>query len=293
MTVEHIRKWQVGDVEIVRIVEVNAHENPFTMLSADITPEMALKHDWLVPNFATPDGRMKISFQCFVLRSGKDRVMIDTCIGNDREREYPIFTNMQTTFLDDLKVAGYPRETITKVLCTHLHFDHVGWNTMKVDGKWVPTFPNARYLFGRQEYEHWQMLKETGGYHDFGHLEDSIDPVTDAGLADFIESTMQITDEVSLIPTPGHTPGHVSVLIRSRGQEAIITGDMMHHPIQLAESDRAGNFDMDKEQGVATRKAMFERVADRDVLLIGTHFCDPSSGYVVRDGANWKLKAAG
>ncbi len=112
------------------------------------------------------------------------------------------------------------------------------------------------------------MLKETGGYHDFGHLEDSIDPVTEAGLADFIEATTKITDEVSLIPTPGHTPGHVSVLIRSKGQEAIITGDMMHHPIQLAESDRTGNFDMDQEQGIATRKAMFERVADKDVLLI-------------------------
>jgi glyoxylase-like metal-dependent hydrolase (beta-lactamase superfamily II) len=290
MAAEHIRKWHVGDVEIVRIVEVNAHEDPFTMLSEDLTPEIAKQHRWLVPHFATREGRMKISFQAFALRSGKERIMIDTCIGNDREREYPIFTNMQTSFLEDLKAAGFPRESITKVLCTHLHFDHVGWNTMKVNAKFVPTFPNARYLFGRKEYEHWQMLKRTGGYHDFSHLADSVDPVTEAGLADFIEPSTKITDEVSLVPTPGHTPGHVSVLIKSRGAEAIITGDMMHHPIQFAESDRTGNFDMDKEQGVRTRKEMFRRLEDKDILVIGSHFCDPSSGYVVRDKDHWKLK---
>jgi glyoxylase-like metal-dependent hydrolase (beta-lactamase superfamily II) len=290
MAAEHIRKWQIGDVEIVRIVEVNAHEDPFTMLSEDLTPEIAKQHRWLMPHFATPEGRMKISFQAFALRSGKERIMIDTCIGNDREREYPIFTNMQTSFLEDLKAAGYARESITKVLCTHLHFDHVGWNTMKVNGRFVPTFPNARYLFGRKEYDHWQMLKKTGGYHDFSHLVDSVDPVTEAGLADFIEPSTKITDEVSLVPTPGHTPGHVSVMIKSRGAEAIITGDMMHHPIQFAESGRTGNFDMDKEQGVKTRKEMFKSLEDKDILVIGSHFCDPSSGYVVRDRNHWKLK---
>jgi len=293
MAVEHIRKWQIGDVEVVRIVEVNAHEDPFEMLSEGLTADIARKHDWLVPHFATAEGRMMISFQAFVLRSGKDRVMIDTCIGNDREREFPIFTNMHTSFLEDLEFAGYPRASITRVLCTHLHFDHVGWNTMKVNGRFVPTFPNARYLFGRKEYDHWQMLKRTGGYHDVSHLVDSIDPITEAGLADFIEPTASITEEVSLVPTPGHTPGHVSVIIRSKGAEAIITGDMMHHPIQFAESGRTTNFDMDKEQGIRTRKEMFGRLADKDILVIGTHFCDPTSGYVVRDGENWRLKVGG
>ncbi len=292
MATEHIRKWQIGDVEIVRIVEVNAHEDPFAMLSADLTPEIALSHDWLFPHFATPDGRMKISFQAFVLKSGDDRLMIDTCIGNDREREYDIFTNMQTSFLEDLEFAGYPRTSVTKVLCTHLHFDHVGWNTMKVNGKFVPTFPNARYLFGKKEYAHWQALKKSGGYHDFAHLADSVDPITDAGLADFIDPTARITDEVSLILTPGHTPGHVSVLIQSAGKQAIITGDMMHHPIQLAESDSRGNFDMDKDQALKTRQDMFRRVEDKDILIIGSHFCDPSSGHVVRDGNHWKLRVA-
>ena len=292
MAAEHIRKWQIGDVEVVRIVEVNDHEDPFAMLSEDLTPEIALKHKWMFPNFATPEGNMKISFQAFVLKSGNDKVMIDTCIGNDRQREFDIFTNMHTSFLEDLESVGYPRDSITKVLCTHLHFDHVGWNTMKVGDKFVPTFPNARYLFGQKEYDHWQMLKRTGGYHSFEHLEDSVDPITEAGLADFIGPDMKITDEVSLFPTPGHTPGHVSVLIQSAGQEAIITGDMMHHPIQMAEIDARGNFDMDKEQALTTRKEMLGRIADKDILIIGSHFCDPSSGYVVREGNAWKLKIA-
>jgi len=290
MAVEHIRKWKIGDVEVVRIVEVNAHEDPFDVLMPGATPELAKQYDWLFPHFATPDGRMKISFQAFVLRSGTQKIMIDTCIGNDREREYPIFTNMQTSFIEDLTAAGYAPETVAKVLCTHMHFDHVGWNTRKVNGRWVPTFPNARYLFGRKEYEHWQMLKRTGGYHDFTHLEDSIDPITSVGLADFIEPNFKITDEVSLVPTPGHTPGHVSVHISSKGQEGFITGDMLHHPLQLAEADCPGNFDMDKEQGVKTRKAMFERLGDKKILVIGSHFSDPTAGYIVRDKNNWRFK---
>ncbi|HEY6904054.1 MAG TPA: MBL fold metallo-hydrolase [Candidatus Acidoferrales bacterium] len=289
MARENIRKWKIGDVEVVRIVEV-LHEDPFEVLLPGATPEVAKQYDWLFPHFATPAGHMKIWFQAFVLRSGKEKIMIDTCIGNDRQREFPIFCNMQSSFIEDLTDAGYAPESVAKVLCTHMHFDHVGWNTRKVNGRWVPTFPNARYLFGRKEYEHWKMLERTGGYHDVTHLSDSIDPITDAGLADFIEPTHRLTDEVTLVSTPGHTPGHVSVLISSNGQEGFITGDMLHHPIQLAEIERPGNFDMDKEQGIKTRKAMFERLADKNILIIGSHFSDPTAGYIIRDKKNWRFK---
>ena len=161
---------------------------------------------------------MKISFQAFVLRSRGKSVMIDTCIGADRKREYDVFCNLKTSFLEDLAAAGFPAASIHAVLCTHLHFDHVGWNTRLVDGRWVPTFPQARYLFGKQEFDHWTHLRNTGGYHDVEHLHDSIDPVVAAGLVDYITPDYQVTDEVSLFPTPGHTPGHVSVLIRSQGR---------------------------------------------------------------------------
>ena len=198
---------------------------------------------------------------------------------------------MQTTFLEDLDRGRLPApKTVNTVMCTHLHFDHVGWNTRKVNGKWVPTFPQARYLFGKQEYEHWQHLRDTGGYHDFASPRrfDRPDHRSEAARV-HRALTIGITDEVWLEPTPGHTPGHVSVHIRSRGEEAVITCDMMHHPIQLADPDMHGNFDMDKEQGARTRRAFVERYADKKVMIIGTHFCDPTSGWIVRDGAAWKL----
>jgi glyoxylase-like metal-dependent hydrolase (beta-lactamase superfamily II) len=290
MSIETVKHWQIGGVTVARIVEVNAWQDPITMLLPDAPPDYMLQFKWLQPHFATPEGKMIISFQCFVLSSRGRNVMIDTCIGADREREFPVFTNMQTTFLEDLAFAGFPRETITDVLCTHLHFDHVGWNTRKINGKWVPTFPQARYYFGRREWAHWKHLRETNGYHHMEHLKDAIDPVMEAGLVELIDPDFQLTDEVSLIPTPGHTPGHVSVLIRSQGQSAVITGDLMHNPIQIAVPATEARFDMDKAQAARTREEFVKRFNDTDTLVIGSHFSDPTSGHIVPDGAAWKLK---
>ena len=289
MAAEHIRHWRIGEVEIARIVEVNAFEDNISMLLKDETAEYVRRQGWLRPHFATAEGQMKISFQAFVLRSRGKSVMIDTCIGADRKREYDVFCNLQTTFLADLAAAGFPAESIDAVLCTHLHFDHVGWNTRLVDGHWVPTFPQARYLFGKAEFDHWAHLRATGGYHHFGHLVDAVDPIVAAGLVDYITPEYQLTDEVSLFPTPGHTPGHVSVLIRSGDQAAVITGDLMHHPIQLIDPTREGNFDMDKPQAAQTRQAFVDRFGDTRVLVIGSHFCDPTGGWIVRHGSGWKL----
>src|SRR5690349_21401356 len=290
MAKENIKHWKIGDVEVARIVEVNAFEDNMWMLLDGATEEFVQQYKWMVPHFATPSGKMIISFQCFVLRSKGRTVMIDTCIGADRKREYDVFCNLKTTFLQDLEAAGYPASSIHTVMCTHLHFDHVGWNTHLLNGKWVPTFPQARYLFGRKEYDHWVHMRNTGGYHDFEHMHDSIDPVIEAGLVDFIGPEHKITDEVTLFPTPGHTPGHVSVMIRSRGAEAVITGDMLHHPIQFIDPQRPGNFDMDKEQGGRTRQAFVDRFADTKTLIIGSHFAEPTSGWIVRDGKTWKLR---
>ena len=292
MAIEHVRTWKVGKVEVSRIVEVNGFADDIAMLFQGGTPQLLLQYPWLQPHFATPAGLMKISFQAFVLRSRGRSIMIDTCIGADRKREYEVFCNLRTTFLEDLAAAGFPRESISAVLCTHLHFDHVGWNTRWVEGQWVPTFPQARYLFGQREFEHWRHLRDTGGYHNIEHLHDAIDPVVAAGLVDYVGTDHQITDEVSLFPTPGHTPGHVSVLIRSRGEEAVITGDLMHHPIQLAEPSRPANFDMDKLQAALTRQAFVERFANSKVLVIGSHFCDPTAGWIVRNGHGWKFTVA-
>jgi glyoxylase-like metal-dependent hydrolase (beta-lactamase superfamily II) len=154
----------------------------------------------------------------------------------------------------------------------------------------VPTFPKARYLFSRTEYDHWQMLRDTGGYHGINHLSDAVDPVVAAGLVDFIPHDYAITEEIRLLPTPGHTPGHVSVYINSQGSEAVITGDMMHHPIQVAMPEHPATFDMDKPAGAKTRVEFVNRFQEKPVLVIGSHFADPGAGYIVRNGATCTLK---
>jgi glyoxylase-like metal-dependent hydrolase (beta-lactamase superfamily II) len=193
---------------------------------------------------------------------------------------------MHSPFLRDLAAAGFPRESIDLVLCTHLHVDHVGWNTMLEGGRWVPTFPNARYLINRVEWEHWSRF-EAGNYRD--PIEDSVRPIVEGGFADFVESNHRITGEVWLEPTPGHTPGHASVRISSKGEDAIITGDLMHHPIQCAEPDWSSGFDSDADAARATRRAFLERYGDRPILVLGTHFATPTAGRIVRDGKAWRF----
>jgi glyoxylase-like metal-dependent hydrolase (beta-lactamase superfamily II) len=290
MAIENIFTWKIGDVEITRIVEVNGWEDDINMLWPDGAPEDVQKYPWLKPHWATDEGKMIISFQCFVMRTPDHQIMLDTCIGADRQREFDVFTNMQTDFLNDLSAAGFNREEIDIVLCTHLHFDHVGWNTHLVDGEWIPTFPNARYLFGKQEYEHWKMLEETKGYHDLNHMADAVQPVIEAGLVDLIEPDHKPCPEITLRPTPGHTPGHVSINIESKGEKAIITGDLMHCPIQLEEPQRIVRFDMDQEQGAKTRQDFVDDLANSETLVIGSHFADPSAGYVISDGDGCRLQ---
>jgi glyoxylase-like metal-dependent hydrolase (beta-lactamase superfamily II) len=170
------------------------------------------------------------------------------------------------------------------VLCTHLHVDHVGWNTRLEGDRWVPTFPKARYLFGRVELEHWQRAV---GADDRQILADSVQPVIDAGLAEAVEIDHALTAEVRLEPTPGHTPGHVSVRIASHGAQAVITGDLMHHPVQCSEPDWHSHFDSDVQQARLTRRAFLGEQADRPVLVLGTHFAPPTGGWVVSAGPVW------
>jgi glyoxylase-like metal-dependent hydrolase (beta-lactamase superfamily II) len=290
MAIEHMKTWKVGRVEITRLVEVWKWEDDIWMVLEDSKPAIVHTQPWLLPDHVTPEGRMFINFQAFVVTAGHRRIMVDTCIGADRERQFPVFTNMRTTFMQDLASLGIGPMDIDTVLCTHLHFDHVGWNTHLVDGRWVPTFPQARYLFSRKEYDHWLMLRETGGYHGINHLSDAVDPVIEAGLVDFIPDDHALSEEIRLFPTPGHTPGHISVYISSQGQEAVITGDMMHHPIQVALPEHAATFDMDKPTGAKTRSEFVQRFTEKPVLVIGSHFADPGAGYIVRHGDGRKLK---
>ena len=281
-----VSRWTIGAVTIARVVEIEG-PSPGTFLFAEATPERLLQHAWLKPHFLTEDGRSIGAIHAFIIESEGRRIVVDTCIGNDKPRTIPNWNLRQGRFLEDLAEAGFARERVDTVLCTHLHVDHVGWNTMLVNGRWVPTFPNARYLLGRAEWEHWS--REPPG-PDRDARDDSVRPVLEAGLADLVAIDHRITSEVFLEPTPGHTPGHVSVRIVSHGEEAVITGDLMHHPVQCAEPDWANRFDVDPAAARRTRRAFLERHADRPVLVLGTHFATPTGGRVVRDGAVWRFQ---
>lgn len=279
--------WEVGDVRITSVAELDDVALPGEAVIPRATAEAVQRHPWLIPHFATADGMIRMRIQLLVVESQGRRIAIDTCLGNDKPRTNPFFAMLQTTFLDDLVGAGFPPESFDAVICTHLHVDHVGWNTMLVDGEWVPTFPNARYLIGRVESEHWDAY----GIHEDGDVYgDSVRPVIDAGLVDLVEFGHRVTDEIVLEPTPGHSPGHQSVHITSQGHEALITGDVMHHPIQCCEPDFESAFDSDADAARAMRREVLTRYAGTDVLVIGTHFGGPGSGHVVADGDAWRVE---
>ena len=281
-----VARWQIGDVSVTRVVELEtASIGKFVL--PDAVPEEVRGIEWLRPHFLDDEGRIVLSVHALVVDSQGRRIVVDTCVGNDKPRPMPAWNEMRGPFLRDLEAAGTPRESIDAVVCTHLHVDHVGWNTMLVDGRWVPTFPNARYLLGVEEWGYWQTEPDADSADV---MVDSVRPVLEAGLVDLVAPDHRITDEVWLEPTPGHTPGHVSVRISAGGQDAVITGDVMHHPCQMARPEWASSFDYDPDAARKTRRDFLDRYADRPVLVIGTHFTTPTAGRIVRDGDAYRFE---
>jgi glyoxylase-like metal-dependent hydrolase (beta-lactamase superfamily II) len=281
--------WQVGCVKITRVVELEVPigYNPEAPFLAGATPEALRRHAWLYPHFVNEKDQLLLSIHALLVEAPGLRLVVDTCVGNDKPRHLTRGQPLATPFLQHLADAGWSRESVDRVVCTHMHVDHVGWNTLREADRWVPTFPNARYLFGKTEYAHWQA--EAGGEQQ-EILQDSIKPVLDAGLAEFVELDHRISPELRLIPTTGHTPGHVSVVIESDGEAAVITGDMSHHPCQMADPAWCSSFDVDGEAAIATRRRMFGEWADRPILVIGTHYAAPTAGHVKREGNAFRFE---
>jgi glyoxylase-like metal-dependent hydrolase (beta-lactamase superfamily II) len=279
-------QWKVGKVKITKFVELETVGSTRFILPL-AGHEDIRKLPWLIPHFATEEGRLKMSIHSLVVEADGRRILVDTGLGNDKQgRGVPAWNNRQGPFLETMAAAGFPPETIDTVLCTHLHVDHVGWNTRLVDGKWVPTFPNARYLFGRTEYEHWRDFSDTEDR--IAVFKDSVQPIVEAGKTELIASDARLSEEISLIPTPGHSPGHMSVLIKSGGEQALLTGDVAHHPCQMAHLDWSSTVDSDPAQSAATRRELFSRFADTPTLVIGGHF---SAGRIKRNGDAFKFIA--
>jgi glyoxylase-like metal-dependent hydrolase (beta-lactamase superfamily II) len=226
-----------------------------------------------------------MSIHSLVVETPTRRIVVDTGLGNDKQgRTVPAWNNRNGAFLETMTEAGFAPDSIDTVLCTHLHVDHVGWNTRLVGGKWVPTFANARYVFGRTEFEYWR--DHSVEPDKAAVFKDSVKPIAEAGNADLVASDARLTDEITLIPTPGHSPGHISVLIRSDGEEGLLTGDVAHHPCQMAHLDWSSTADSDPVQSAVTRRELFSRFADTPTLVIGGHF---GAARIARDGAAFKF----
>lgn len=278
---------QVGDIEITPIIEIEGGDL-IQKIIPNATPENIAKISWLKPFFADEKNNLKALVQSFVIETAGERIVVDTCIGNNRVRpQTQKWSNLKTDFLSHFE-KQFKRETINKVICTHLHFDHVGWNTMLGNDRWIPTFPNARYLFVENEFNYWKDFPKEEIEDDFAGFREAVLPVLNAGLVDLVAADHKISDEISLIPTHGHTPSHVSILIKSKGRKAVITGDVFHHPCQIAYPDWK-SFDTNSKQALASRLALLERFADTETLIIGSHFASPTGGILQRYKDSFKL----
>jgi glyoxylase-like metal-dependent hydrolase (beta-lactamase superfamily II) len=271
-------------VKITRIVEMDLPVP--ARVKPKATPAELRKSAWLYPHFVSEDDNtLKHSIHALLVEAPGLKLVVDTCVGNDRPRETTGGQPLATPFLQRLGEAGWSRDAVDAVVCTHLHVDHVGWNTMLENGNWAPTFPNARYLIGRREYDLWSAHDDEGQQAMLG---DSVKPIFDAGLVRLVELDHVISLEIRLTPSIGHTPGHVSVMIESEGERAVITGDVTHHPCQLAHPDWSFG-DNDPKAAVLTRSRLFAEWVDQTILVIGTHFAAPTAGHVVRDGAAFRF----
>jgi glyoxylase-like metal-dependent hydrolase (beta-lactamase superfamily II) len=260
-------------------------------LIPDATHEALLPHAWARPWALDDDDRLQISIHALCLESDGKKVVVDTCFGPGPLPERIKHRVNDGSFLTELTDAGFGRDDVDLVVCTHLHFDHVGWNTIEVDGQRVPTFPRARYVIARAEYEHWSSLgaeqRETTAAVTF---DDAVAPLFEHGVAELVDVDHRVDDVIRLIPTHGHTPGHVSVVVESQGETALITGDCTHSPLQLVEPDWSSKADTDRAQSAGTRRKLLADYADTPVLVIGTHFNAPTAGHLVTSGDRYEFR---
>ncbi|HET7875672.1 MAG TPA: MBL fold metallo-hydrolase [Methylomirabilota bacterium] len=272
----------LGEVAITRVVEIGRSFNRTLAMLPGSTSEAIARHEhWLRPDFWDDEvGDLAARIQTYVVRTPEHIVLIDTGVGNDKTRSgAPAWHMRQGAWLAELARAGVKPEQVDFVLCTHLHVDHVGWNTRLVNGRWTPTFPRARYVFAGEEYEFWKFESDSGR-EEWGCVADSVLPVAEAGQALLVAGHYQLDRWLRFEPSPGHTPGHVSVRLTTTAGEAVFSGDVMHRTVQVAEPQWSSRFCYDPARAAETRRAFVERHADSGVLVLAAHF--PRAGRIVR-----------
>lgn len=283
----------IGDVSLTRVVESEEPLLTPAEIFPDSTPDVIREEGhWLAPRFYDPAaGKLVIAIQSFLLKTRHHTILIDTCAGNHKARERAFFHQRTWPWLEALERTGTSPEMIDFVLCTHLHVDHVGWNTKLERGRWVPTFPNARYLFARRELEYWEGESRANGIPRTGdYVADSVLPVLEAGQALIVDEDHAIEDGVELEPAPGHTPGHVIVNIVRGNARAVLSGDLFHHPLQCRFPDWSTRFCWDPAQARVTRRRFFETHADSRTLVLPAHFPAPTAGFIEREGMGFRFR---
>lgn len=280
--------WKIGKVTVTRIEELLGPSFQPEDLFATWDPAVLKEHGhWLAPHFYQPSTNQVImSVHSWLIRTEHHTILVDTCCGNAKHRpESPHFHQLNQPYLDRLKRAGVNPEDVDYVLCTHLHVDHVGWNTRLVDGRWVPTFPNAKYVFSLEELNFWDPSKNP-------HLPqeprdvfaDSVLPVIAAKQAHVVGMTDQLSDTLLIEPSPGHSPGHIILRLISGQDEGVFIGDVMHHPIQIYRPEWNSRFCMDPVEAVISRKKVLHHCVEHNAIVFPAHFGAPHAGRIQSDG---------
>lgn len=273
----------IGEFNVQSVIE---HFAPYIaaieMLPSATPEELAAHMDWMAPTHFDPaSGHLVMAFQSFVLQTPSHTILIDTCVGEDKERNNPGFHMKKWPWMKNLHALGLTSADIDIVMCGHLHPDHVGWNTQMRDGRWVPTFPNAQYVFARDEYQSWEEQNALGAERVGMTFLDSVLPVMEAGQAILVDNDHTVADSVWLEPTPGHSPGHVIVNVESQGKRGALIGDLIHHPIQVPHPDWSTCFCWNKEMSAASRSRFVDSHADTGTLILPVHFAGSTAGHIV------------
>jgi len=287
-----------GDVIIDRLIELEGPGYEPKFFFPDATMEgFEGEMSWLLPYFWDRAANTFLrSIQSYVVRTGHHTVLVDSCVGHGKDRpSTPAWDRRESTWLDQLIAAGVRLEEVDYVLCTHLHADHIGWNTRLENGRWVPTFPNAKYVFHKNEFRYWEEHGKdwVGSGSLDGGFEDSVLPVMETGQLQLVDNDYAIDDQFTLEPTPGHSPGHVCINVNASGQHLVVSGDVVHHPIQIAYPEWNSRFCVDPELSRDSRKKFVDRHADQDTLILPAHFASPAAGRIVSNGERCKYRVIG
>jgi glyoxylase-like metal-dependent hydrolase (beta-lactamase superfamily II) len=281
----------LGEITIHRVVEQQGAFFPALEFFPSLTPELLEANaEWLKPTFIDEANRIVLCVQSYIVRTPHHNILIDTCVGNHKPRPGRPAWHMRTSdqYESNLAATGLSAGDIDYVMCTHLHADHVGWNTRLDNGRWVPTFPNARYVFSDGELAFWSDKEKTdAAAHPW--ITDSVLPVVAANRAEVVRSDHQLNELVQLIPTPGHTIDHYSVHVGRSGQDAIIAGDMIHSPLQARYPEMGMRADYDSVEAGRSRRKVLERFCDSPTLLCTVHFPSPSVGRIARWGEGFRI----